>query len=350
MHQPQAAPAALLLLVLISAATLLPAGLHAECLSNTDDAATKPVSASAYGNLYRGEQAFTVNMLRAINQTVPRENVFFSPYSTYHALLLAYFGAAGRTEQELRKTLQLDWSTSKYEVYRAYRNEKRARAKRFRTVEGSTEAAPPVTFRSVDKVYVDRSARFEPCMEELFADEFETLDFHGDAEQARKHINAFVANVTSDNIKDVLQEGQITAATNLVLANAAFFKGDWASKFDRERTEMGIFYASPEQREFVPMMSRTGNYNHAVNERLGCHVLEMPYVGEQTQISMVILLPPNLPEALEGVLNRLTPEALEQALGEGLSREVEVKLPKFAFEKTYQLVSVSRFWRDLIRL
>lgn len=178
-------------------------------------------------------------------------------------------------------------------------------------------------------------------MTDLFVNEMETLDFQADPEQCRALINEFVANVTDNNIKDILADGTITQETLLVLANAAFFKGSWKSQFDPEFTEKEIFYTSPTEHAFVDMMSKTGTYNHAVNERLGCHVLEVPYVGEETDISMVILLPPSTPEALEGVLNRLTPEALEQALEEGMGREVEVKIPKFSFEKSYELVPVS---------
>lgn len=313
---------------------LVPAAHAQHQCTLTDTGADVPPSRSARTKLYRGEQSFTLNMLRAINATVPAtENVFYSPYSTYHALLLAYFGASGRTELELRDVLQLDWAQTKNEVFQAYRLEKQTRRLR------DQQAA--VTFRSVDKVYVNEGTRFEPCMEDLFAEEFEQLNFAGAPEEARSQINAFVSNVTAGNIEDVLAEGQITQATSLVIANAAFFKGDWSAQFNASDTQPDIFYATPERREFVPMMRRKGMYNHAVNERLGCHVLEIPYVGEETQMSMVVLLPPNLPEALEGVLSRLTPEALELALGDGMSREVEVKLPKFSFEKTYQLVSVS---------
>lgn len=180
-------------------------------------------------------------------------------------------------------------------------------------------------------------------MSDLFAEEFEVLDFRTDPEACRQQINAFVANVTADNIKDILQQGQITQATSLVLANAAYFKGDWQSQFSPDDTSMDIFYATPERSLFVPMMKRTGMYNHAVNERLGCHLLEIPYVGDNTEISMVVLLPPSTREALEGVLGRLSPAELERALSEGTSREVQLKLPKFSFEKTYQLVSVR--WR-----
>lgn len=54
----------------------------------------------------------------------------------------------------------------------------------------------------------------------------------------------------------------------------------------------------------------------------------------------MIFLPPFTPNALENVLTRLTPEALDEALNEGLSREVELQLPRFSFEKTYQMVPV----------
>lgn len=181
-------------------------------------------------------------------------------------------------------------------------------------------------------------------MQDLFIDEMETLDFQANPDECRLLINAFVANVTNDNIKDILVEGSISQQTKLVLANAAFFKGSWKSQFNPNLTEKAIFYSSPTKREFVDMMFIMGQFNHAVNERLGCHVLEVPYVGDETGISMVILLPPNTPEALEGVLSRLTPDALQQALDEGMGREVEVKIPKFSFEKTYELVPViSRF-------
>lgn len=80
--------------------------------------------------------------------------------------------------------------------------------------------------------------------------------------------------------------------------------------------------------------------NAAINERLGCHILEIPYLGENAGISMMIFLPPFTPNGLDNVMSRMTPEALQQALDEGQSREVEVKLPKFTFEKTYQFVPV----------
>ncbi|KAG4080758.1 hypothetical protein HA402_005938 [Bradysia odoriphaga] len=301
-----------------------------QCL--TDNDSIQPFNKDARSKLYLGEQTFTLNMLKVLQSSSPSENIFFSPYSTFHALLLAYFGAKGTTETELKNVLNLNWTSSKFDVMQAYRLEESLRQRR--------AANSSVIFRTADKVFVAKEAGFKECMKDLFHEEFESLDFQKDAENSRVYINKFVENVTDNNIKDILIPGTITQATDLVVANAAYFKGQWASKFNADDTFKGIFYSTPEKYNFVDMMYKKGVFNHAVNERLGCHVLELPYLGEENGISMMIFLPPFVPNGLENVLTRLTPQALEEALDEGLSREVELQLPRFSFEKTYQMVPV----------
>lgn len=58
-------------------------------------------------DLYSGQQEFSLALLNAINKVMPNENLFFSPYSTYHALLIAYFLSGGQTENYLKKVLRL---------------------------------------------------------------------------------------------------------------------------------------------------------------------------------------------------------------------------------------------------
>lgn len=53
-------------------------------------------------NLYKGLTIFTANFLDAMHKANPNENLFFSPFSLYHALLLAYFGSANQTEKGLK--------------------------------------------------------------------------------------------------------------------------------------------------------------------------------------------------------------------------------------------------------
>lgn len=52
-----------------------------------------------------GLTIFTSNFLDAMQKANPNENLFFSPFSLYHALLLAYFGSAGQTEKKLKASV-----------------------------------------------------------------------------------------------------------------------------------------------------------------------------------------------------------------------------------------------------
>lgn len=319
----------------LSLVLLLPALLSAEfCGTPTD-----PSMSSIRPNLYRGQQEFSVAMLDAIRKATPNENVFFSPYSTYHALLLAYFGATGETEQELTKTLRLSWAPSKEAVRSAYRTEKQARALRAKEM--------PLEFSSADRLYFDNQVSLASCLDSRLHDEIVQLNIRDNAELTRQQINSWIANVTHDQIKDMLAAGDIDSRTQLVLANAAYFKGQWSSRFNADKTEQMLFYTSSENYSFVPMMKQKGNFLLNPDERLGAHVLQLPYrtsmkeTDEDSDISMVIILPPFNTDALERVLAKLNAETLEAALKEASSREIEVSLPKFEFEQRLELVPVS---------
>lgn len=308
-----------------------------QCLSDNDD---QLLQKTARADLYRGQQAFTVSLLDAINKATPNENVFFSPYSTYHALLLAYFGAKGETEDELRKTLKLDWASSKTHVIQAYRLEKTMRLKRAKNTS--------IEFSAADKIFFGQQHEVRDCMRTYLKDELQPMDFYNDPEARRMEINSWIAGITKNEIPEILAQGDISQNTNLVLANAAYFKGQWESKFDPKDTTKEIFYSTSEKQAFVEMMFKRGTFKLGINEKLEAHVLEMPYLSgesgkdsdKETGISMVLLLPPFVPNALDKTLKELNPETLHAALNEGMGRDIEVKLPKFEFEQKIELVPV----------
>lgn len=225
------------------------------------------------------------------------------------------------------------WAQDKAEVMNAYHAEKRYRER--------IAKESPVEFTSVDRLYFSKEVELEDCIKDLFSEELNVLDFQSDPEKCLQEINKFVEDVTKGNIKDLLSKGDITTETRITLANAAYFKGSWASKFDPKFTKKEIFYTSTSQMNFVEMMSKNASYNHAANEQLGCHILEIPYQrSESVDIGMIVFLPPMIPNGLENVLSRLTPESLHRALQEGFPREVQLKFPKFSSEKSIELVPV----------
>lgn len=122
-----------------------------QCL--TDNDITQPPSKEARSRLYTGEQNFTLNMLKALQSSSPSENIFFSPYSTFHALLLVYFGAKGNTETELKNVLNLNWANNKFDVMLAYRLGETLRKRR--------AANSSVVFRTADKIFLSKETAFK---------------------------------------------------------------------------------------------------------------------------------------------------------------------------------------------
>jgi len=288
-------------------------------------------------DLYRGQQSFTAAMLKAINKATPNENIFFSPYSTYHALLLAYFGAHNHTEQELVQALNLQWAENKGHVHGGYNLEKKSRISRSKKM--------PLQFASADKIYFDNQIKLTDCMLEILVDELESVSFRENAEECRVNINGWIANITQNEIPEMLSAGDVTSDTQMVLANAAYFKGQWASQFDPKDSKQEIFYTAKEKHSFTQMMHKRGTYNLAVDERLKAQILEMPYLtsnedNKESDISMVIMLPSSF--QLDEILEKLTPDTLDLALREGMAREVDVTLPVFEFEQNIELVPILR--------
>ena len=116
------------------------------------------------------------------------------------------------------------------------------------------------------------------------------VDFAKQTEDARKTINAWVESKTKDKIKELIKPGMLDSTTRLVLTNAIYFKGKWASQFKPEQTKDSPFILLGGEKVNVPMMNQTAN--SVIRKTNNIQVLEMPYVNND--LSMVILLPKKL--------------------------------------------------------
>lgn len=89
--------------------------VNSQCFYKDDS--SKKLSPESRMSLYRGQLEFTLHLFNEINKKVPDDNIFFSPFSVYHALLLGYFGAGGQTEQSLKRSLKIaDKMVSKFQA------------------------------------------------------------------------------------------------------------------------------------------------------------------------------------------------------------------------------------------
>ncbi|XP_063224204.1 serine protease inhibitor 88Ea-like [Bacillus rossius redtenbacheri] len=320
-------PRAVLATLLLLAAQARPGS--PQCL--TLDDSRQPSNPDARAALSRGQQAFSLDLMRTVSKA-SKDNMFFSPSSIYNALLLPYFGAANQTEKSLRQILRIPDSQDKLSIMQAYRLEKFFQAMR------ATNGSDSYELRSPSRVFASSGLRLRQCMLQLFEDDLVRVDFAADPGAARLQVNSWVEAQTRGNIKDLLQQGAVTPSTELVLVNAAYFKGLWQAQFLPENTRKEVFFISPSEKTLVSMMKQKGVFNHLVSERLGAYILELPYKGKD--VSMFVFLPPFMKsDAVDSLIQRLDADALAEVVSEdGLqAQEMEVALPRFSAEQELEL-------------
>ncbi|CAL4063085.1 unnamed protein product, partial [Meganyctiphanes norvegica] len=298
-------------LLLLSLASVV----RPQCLSDNDTQYPEPSSDLT------GITEFGLDLFKELYDHTTPSNFFFSPYSVWNALILAYFGSQGTTETQLARALYVPDKVSTLYNWR-----KLEFLYEIRGINNSD-----YTFNLANRAFFDNSVPLRTCMESILFNEIEKVDFT-DTIGSAETINNWVSNVTKYRIKKLVSSDDLSNA-NMVLSNAAFFKGMWLSQFKQAATTKKLFFISRDEYTFVDMMVQKGSFAHGVSEELGAHILELPYTGDA--MSMFILLPPFISgePGFNAMVQSLNSSTLRNAMDYMRRMEVHVELPKFKMEE-----------------
>lgn len=243
-------------------------------------------------------------------------NRVFSPASVSTALAMTWGGARGETAEEMRRVLHLQGAPAE-----AMRDSGRL----LRELQDSKRG---VTFRIANRLFGERSYRFEPSYLEAtkaaYGAPLESLDFRGAFEAARVAINGWVEAQTEERILGLVPPRGLNADTRLVLVNAIYFLGDWADPFTKEVTRPAPFHLSLSAKTDVPTMHQTQTFRWMRADRF--QALELPY--ERGAFSMLVLLPDAV-DGLAALEDGLSAQSLDRIVGALASTRVALALPKF---------------------
>lgn len=191
-------------------------------------------------------------------------------------------------------------------------------------------------FTDVNKIFVSDRLKINACFRDIFPSIIEKKSFAFQPEKALESINEWVKNQTHSKIVDLLPSGSINAGTKVVVANAIYFKSNWANQFDVSKTTKDKFYVSPEEVIQVDMMSMTDSANllYGISEKLQATAVELPYSNQEH--SMVIILP-SAERGLDALLRELTVANLQELLNSMVDDDVNLVLPKFTAEQEFEL-------------
>lgn len=266
-------------------------------------------------SIVNGNNLFALELYSRLKKE--KGNLFFSPYSISSALAMTYSGARGKTAEEMAKTLHFipraEKTNSAFADLNAKLNEVQKEGK--------------VTLLIANSLWPQTDHPFLPeylsPMNRYYGASVYPVDYRNASEEARTRINGWVEDRTQGKIRNIIQE-PLPPETSLVLVNAIYFKGNWAHKFDRFRTEKSEFSLLSGAKKQVPMMRQGGKFGY--HETEDAKLLELPYVGEQ--LSMIIILP-NEASQLSMLEDELTASNLQSWLSGLKEQFVDVYLPRF---------------------
>ncbi|MEI6810088.1 MAG: serpin family protein [bacterium] len=273
-------------------------------------------------SLARDNTRFAFDLYHKLAPT--QGNIFFSPYSISTALAMTYAGARGNTEKEMAATLR--FSLSQTELHPTF-------AKMDACLKKAERSG--IRLRVANSLWPQKDYPFLEEYISLLKKHYGVLvtavDYRSGRDAAQT-INNWVANKTDDRIKAIVTPDDLTTMTRLVLVNAIYFKGKWASQFKARNTKQEPFHVAPDKPIQAPMMTQKLKCRYASLPSLD--LLELPYVGNG--LSMIVLLPKKI-DGVQEVESELTADNLTSWLGALREQEVLVFLPRFKTTCTFGL-------------
>ena len=280
-----------------------------------------------------GNTTFALNLYSQL--ATNSGNLFFSPYSISTCLAMLYAGASGNTEQQMSQVLGFGTNQQQF-------------ASLFGQLQaelGADQATNAVELNIANALWLQEGFPFLPAFLQTATDQYQAnlgqADFTTQASEVTDEINNWVAQETQNRIQNIVPPGHINPDTVLVLANAIYFLGAWTTAFAETNTSTQPFHLSSTALVEVPLMHQPvlldgdGNpikFNYMQSNDF--QAIELPY--SSNQLSMVILLPSQT-DGLRQLEQQLSPAFLSNVLRQMRPQPVEIYLPRFAVESSFNL-------------
>jgi serpin B len=253
-------------------------------------------------------------------------NAFSSPYSVRVALGMCSAGAVGETSKVLSQVLVAPGTTDE-------QNDAFGKLVKEVNGDGQPREYDLTTANALwsDKTY-KCNEKYVAAIDRYYGGALNGVDFAGNPTQAIAIINQWVSVKTGDKINNLVNANSVNRDTRLVLTNAIYFKGKWQLEFKKEVTEAKPFMISKNESVQAPMMSQKSHFSYYEDDTI--QALDMRYKGGD--LSMLVVLPQQV-DGLAKVEEAWTEDHYNMVVSHLHSQDVQVYMPKFKLETTYEL-------------
>ena len=270
---------------------------------------------------------FAVDMYQQINEQPDQadKNVFFSPYSLSTAMAMLYAAAEGETKAQIQKTFY-------YPSMDILNPNSAALYNQF------NKPNPDYKLATVNDLWMEQgltpTKSYVDTVQRYYGGQVTNLDFEDNPDPSRLIINKKIAQHTNQLIPELLPKGSIKKNTVAVLTNAVYFKGDWKTPFNIQSTSEQPFYNHVGTSPNIKMMHTQADFGYSEDKQV--QVVQLPYKGDD--LSMLIVLPKVKDKAaMQQLVNELSVDKIKQWNKGLVTQEVNVHLPKFKLEASYQM-------------
>ena len=289
-------------------------------------AANSPAKALANASpLADADNGFGFKLLQLLAYDKAAQNIFISPYSASTILQMVGNGAADRTKTEMQQVLETA-NLSDADVNAA--NKKAAQY-------FNNQNTNLVLLSANNAIWYRPSFTVNPDFIAVNRDFFEStvdpLDFTDP--HAVDVINRWAEDKTRGKITH-LADGLIDPKnTEMMLANAVYFKAKWADPFKARDTRDRPFYLPDGSQKNIPLMRQTRSF--AYQRGADFQSVRLPY--QNPDLAMYVFLP-DTNSTPEKLLSTLSGDSWQNVIKPAFSEEQgSLELPKFKFEYKVQL-------------
>ncbi|CAN7951403.1 unnamed protein product, partial [Ixodes pacificus] len=282
----------------------------------------KEVSPSASDFLF----TFSVNLYKQLQaEEGTNSNIVCSPFSIAAALSMINAGARNNTQKQISHLLHVK-DPDVHDKFCVF-------------FDRFCFLPPEMMLFIANRIYA--SFEFSPLedfaciLKRIYKSSMKGIEFRGDPNVSRCQVNSWVAETTKFMIRNCLPLSAFQKTTQVVLANAVYFRGFWESPFRLDAASRVAFHEDATTIKAVDMMFRRGTFMMCYSDELKVTALKIPYRGGK--MSLVVLFPEKV-DGLTTLVKQLTPCKLTRLLRD-ITRpmRIELRLPKFKLEHTIDL-------------
>ncbi|XP_074605075.1 iripin-2-like [Brevipalpus obovatus] len=272
---------------------------------------------------------FTLDFLKKQVNSMPKDNVFFSPLSIEVAFSLLMGGSRGATRDEILKTLHLNSITNSESIHSEFGKLSSNYSK-----EGADSTILNSNLLAISK-NISVNSDFKQLAGKYLAEV--TSENFSEPAKVQEKINSWVAQKTKNLIPKLLSQPP-SEETMMMILNTIYFRGKWVGAFKPIDTKRENFTNADESISKVQLMNRHGvrlPYLEVREEKY--EILEIPY---KDSISMYIFLTKENNKLVE-LISKLNDTKLINQI-ESLSpiSFSHISIPKFKLEREYTLHTV----------